>query len=119
MLVRWLVIGTLSTLLAGCQNPEVQRRHARRAENRARTIAMLRKLEARRSDNLAVMMARIEDSYERKCRKTVENRAALQRWWEKEFDRWDESWPRERQRFEELLAGDPESIDRTLPMFLD
>lgn len=119
MMLRWLAIAVLTWMLVGCQSAEVQARHARRAENRARTIGMLRESEAQRGEKLAATMVLIESQYDRDCRQVGENAIALERWWAEQFERWDKARPIHARRFREILAGDPTSIHRTLPMFLD
>lgn len=116
---RWLAIAVLIGMLTGCQNPAVQARHARRAEHREQTIDMLRESEAQRGEKLARTMTLIEKTYERDCRRAGENVTILKKWWADQFKRWEEARPVHAQRFREIMAGNPDSMHRTLPMFMD
>ena len=120
MVLRWCVIATLAWLLAGCQNPEMRERHARRKDNLNRTIEMLREAEGeQREQNLARTMTMIEKRYDRDCQQARENTTILKKWWAEQFERWDAARPVYAQRFKELMAGDPDSMRRTLPMIMD
>lgn len=119
MVLRWMAIAVLTSMLAGCQSPEVRARHARRDENRNRTIAMLRESEAQRDEKRARTMAMIEERYDRDCRQADENVTVLKKWWAEQFERWEAARPVHAQRFKEIMAGNPDSMRRTAPMFLD
>lgn len=119
--MRSLVAGTilLGALLAGCDNPAMKERAARRADNLRCTCELLAEREAACPEKFGRTLELLEQRHERDIARSAENPAKLQRWLRKDLDRWEGRWPRHRERIQKKLRGDPASIERTLPQMLD
>jgi hypothetical protein len=106
----------LTLTCCACQNPAIQHEWVRREANIDRTIGYLIQSEERRPENLAQTARMIEDQEQRDVENTLEtNPARIKEWTDFEFERWEARQPLYRQRIDEQLGGNLQSIERTIP----
>lgn len=117
--IAGLVAGLFVQALAGCDNPVLRERWARREENLARTAKWLAELEADRQERLQRACDLLADQHQRDLANTRQIPALIQARHKQDVDRWQESLPRHRERFDEQMRGDLANIERTAPKFLD
>jgi hypothetical protein len=105
-------------VLAGCQSPEAQRQIARRHESLRRTANLLVEQEADRPENLDRTFTMLGGMLERDVQRTRRMPQTLGRIVEAEFERWIERQPAYGDAVLRELGGNPESIERTLPLMV-
>ncbi len=118
---RVLLLGlVLAATGAGCANPELEKRYARRGENLRATRDMLAELEDRRPERMRDMVAILQDLHRDDIDNHKRNREQVVPGWSRaEVTRWEERRPVIREGAAELFGGQPDNIGRTLPLVLD
>ena len=121
VLMRVIISGLLVAAagLAGCNDPLLEQRRAKRAENLQVSWARIASLEDGRQESLDYTVSLIKRQYERDKEMTRLNGERVHRAIDDEFTDWQEAKPRHRARWDELMAGDPATINRTWPLMVE
>ncbi len=106
-------------LVSGCELPPS---HQERVEFRERKMEegfrKFERIEEGRLDKMGHTLNRFEEIHQRDLVKTERNAGRIERWFDNEFENWERSVPVNERRFEELMRGDTENIDRSIPIIL-
>jgi hypothetical protein len=108
-----LVLAAATLLaLAGCQHQGLaQRRLDRRVTRHERTISVAEASEHSRPARLERTVARIQARADRSVQRTQRNAIAIERYWDRTWQLWEERQPRYRRDLERVFLGKPERIE--------
>jgi hypothetical protein len=104
--------------IAGCNKPNHQAAVAQREDNLRGMVGTLQSIEGDRPENMRRNVGMIKSIDKRDQEMFHEDQLSLDRAIKQEARFWQDSQPVYRKRIEELMQGDPGSIDRTLPLIL-
>jgi hypothetical protein len=115
-----LLTATLGLACTSCGNQAIENNFNRRCGNLRKTTGWLVEYEQQRPAKLEKTVRVIDQQYRHDVQKTfVDNPATMDKWFNREFDRWQERQPLYLKAIGNELAGDLGSLERTIPKFID
>ncbi len=106
-------------LLAGCaENPYMARARQTREQAMERDLQAIAGVQQGRTEMLKQTLHVARDRYERDIQATQRNAEILREWPESEVEHWTKKEPAYRAAIQHQLAGDPDSIERTVPYLI-
>jgi hypothetical protein len=110
----------LALACSACGNREIEKNFARRSQNLRTTVGLMVEEEQRRPACLEKTAGFIERQNKHDVQKTVvENPTTMREWFNEEFNRWERLQPAYQEAIGHELGGNLESIEHTIPYFID
>jgi len=115
-----LLTAAFALACASCGNKEIENNFTRRCGNLRKTTGWLVEYEQQRPAKLEKTARVIDQQCRHDVQKAfVDNPATMEKWFNEEFRRWEERQPLYLKGIGDELAGDLDSLERTIPRFID